>query len=76
MCTCGQDDCNSRMGALEMMARAEMGVTGVGRYCHQCRGQGGLCGSSTDAGRSLDCGQGVNTCILAHNSKYFEGEAH
>ena len=58
------------MGALEMMARAEFGLTGVGQYCYRCSGQGGLCsGGAQDGGMGLDCGDGVNTCVLAHNSE-------
>ena len=95
MCTCAQDFCNSRMGALEMMARsdithtpytnlrkgsnnvdvytyarADLGVTGVGRHCYQCGGRGGLCeGGAEDGGVVMDCGEGVQTCVLARNSE-------
>ena len=51
-------------------ARADLGVTGVGRHCYQCRGRGGLCeGGAEDGGVVMDCGEGVQTCVLARNSE-------
>ena len=76
ICTCGQDYCNSRMGALEMMARAEFGVTGVGRHCYQCGGRGGRCRSGQDRGVGMDCGEGVDTCIMAHRGEFLQRHLH
>ena len=50
--------------------RADLGVTGVGRHCYQCGGRGGLCeGGAEDGGVVMDCGEGVQTCVLARNSE-------
>ena len=48
-----------------MVARAEFGFSGVGRKCHVCDGEVGLCNSGRDEGVILDCGEGVRTCVLA-----------
>ena len=69
MCSCTTSFCNSRMGALEMIARAEFGLTGRGVSCQQCRGEGGLCEDGADAGLLLDCGVGVETCSLAFSEE-------
>ena len=50
-----------------MIARAELGITGSGLNCHQCSGSGGLCTNSTDEGDLIDCGDGVNTCLVAQS---------
>ena len=57
--------CNSFGTAREMVARAEFGFSGVGRKCHVCDGEVGLCNSGRDEGVILDCGEGVRTCVLA-----------
>ena len=45
-------------------------MTGVGRHCYQCGGRGGLCeGGAEDGGVVMDCGEGVQTCVLARNSE-------
>ena len=65
MCSCTTSFCNSRMAALEMIARAEFGLTGRGVSCQQCGGEAGLCEDGAEAGLALDCGVGVETCSLA-----------
>ena len=67
-CTCSGDGCNSLSFGKEMVARAEFGFAGNGIKCNVCDGLGGLCTSFWDEGVSLDCGEGVRTCLLGQSS--------
>jgi hypothetical protein len=67
-CTCSRDQCNSLSYGKEMVARAEFGFTGSGIKCHVCDGLGGLCTYFGDEGVSIDCGEGVGTCLLGQSS--------
>ena len=65
MCTCNSSWCNNIDNGKQMIARAELGITGSGLMCHTCSGTSGLCLNSTDEGSLIDCGEGVSTCLVA-----------
>ena len=48
-----------------MISRAELGITGSGLECHTCSGEAGLCSTADDEGTAVDCGEGVDTCLVA-----------
>ena len=48
-----------------MISRAELGITGSGLECHTCSGEAGLCSSADDEGTAVDCGEDVDTCLVA-----------
>ena len=52
-----------------MITTAESGITGVGVECHVCSGAGGMCTADTDGGSVTNCGDGVQTCLLAASKK-------
>ena len=65
MCTCNTTYCNSIQAGKEMIQRAESGIVGDGISCHVCTGDGGICSSESDGGSVINCGEGVDTCLLA-----------
>ena len=48
-----------------MITRAESGIVGNGIECHVCIGDGGICTEESDGGTVINCGEGVETCLLA-----------
>ena len=53
-----------------MISRAELGITGSGLECHTCSGEAGLCSTADDEGTAVDCGEGVDTCLVATSTDY------
>lgn len=51
-----------------MISRAELGITGSGLECHTCSGEAGLCSTADDEGTAVDCGEGVDTCLVASST--------
>ena len=65
LCTCNTSNCNTIEKGKEMITRAESGIVGDGIECHVCTGNGGICSGESDAGSIINCGEGVETCLLA-----------
>ena len=64
-CTCNSSWCNNIDNGKAMISRAASGITGSGITCHTCTGEGGLCTDANDEGSLVDCGEGVETCLVA-----------
>jgi len=65
LCTCNSSYCNAIDSGKAMISRAELGITGSGLECHTCSGEAGLCSTADDEGTAVDCGEGVDTCLVA-----------